>query len=74
MSNPSGPYEGKNPPPNSGSSFLPLKNAAAGEPPPVGLIVRKDAGDVWRDDNNIQGMLLKSKPRTGYGSEQAVAR
>ena len=32
------------------------------------------AGDVWRDDNNIQGMLLKSKPRTGYGSEQAVAR
>ncbi len=32
------------------------------------------AGDVWRDDNQIQGMLLKSKPRTGYGSEQAVAR
>ncbi len=32
------------------------------------------AGDVWRDDNAIQSMLLKSKPRTGFGSETVGAR
>jgi flavin-dependent dehydrogenase len=32
------------------------------------------AGDVWRDDNDIQQKFLKTKPRTGYGSEPAGAR
>jgi flavin-dependent dehydrogenase len=27
------------------------------------------AGDVWRDDNGVQSMLLKSRPRTGWQSE-----
>jgi flavin-dependent dehydrogenase len=31
------------------------------------------AGDVWRTDNEIQAKLLKSRPRTGFGSEQPVA-
>ena len=32
------------------------------------------AGDVWREDNGIQQLLLKTNPRTGYGSEPAQAR
>lgn len=32
------------------------------------------AGDVWRDDNDIQQKFLKTKPRTGFGSEPAKAR
>ncbi|HUR27831.1 MAG TPA: tryptophan 7-halogenase, partial [Planctomycetota bacterium] len=32
------------------------------------------AGDVWRDDNDIQQKFLKTKPRTGYGSEPAGTR
>lgn len=31
------------------------------------------AGDVWRDDNGIQTMLLRTRPRTGFGSELPVA-
>src|SRR5262249_55026933 len=27
------------------------------------------AGDVWRDDNEIQRMLLASRPRSGWGGE-----
>jgi flavin-dependent dehydrogenase len=27
------------------------------------------AGDVWRGDNSVQEMLLKSRPRTGLGSD-----
>lgn len=32
------------------------------------------AGDVWRDDNDIQAKLLLSRPRTGWGSAATVAR
>lgn len=32
------------------------------------------AGDVWRTDNGIQEMLLKSRPRSGWGGEPAKAR
>ena len=32
------------------------------------------AGDVWRDDNDIQQKFLKTKPRTGWGSEPVKAR
>jgi flavin-dependent dehydrogenase len=32
------------------------------------------AGDVWREDNDIQQKFLKTKPRTGYGSEPSRAR
>jgi DNA-binding beta-propeller fold protein YncE len=51
VSNPAGPYGGVNPPPNSGTSFVPAVNPAAGTPPPVGLIVKKNAAGQWMDDN-----------------------
>ncbi len=51
VSNPAGPYGGTNPPPNSGTNFVPAKNAAAGTPPVVGLIVKKNAAGAWMDDN-----------------------
>ncbi len=51
VSDPSGPYGGQNPPPNSGAAFNPPLNPAAGTPPPVGLIVRKNAAGQWMDDN-----------------------
>ncbi|GMV99464.1 MAG: hypothetical protein AMXMBFR84_06030 [Candidatus Hydrogenedentota bacterium] len=51
------PYAGVNPPPNDPNDtnsdsnlFIPPK-AANGTPPRVGLIVKKDAAGVWRDDN-----------------------
>ncbi|MFN0129935.1 MAG: YncE family protein [Verrucomicrobiales bacterium] len=52
VSDPRGPYGGVNPPPNRGTAFFPPLNPAAGPPPNVGLIVRKDAGGAWFDDNN----------------------
>jgi len=52
VSDPTGPYGGQNPPPNSGAAFNPPLNAAAGSPPPVGLIVRKNPAGQWMDDNN----------------------
>ncbi|MEO6710063.1 MAG: NAD(P)/FAD-dependent oxidoreductase, partial [Planctomycetota bacterium] len=30
------------------------------------------AGDVWREDNDIQQKFLKTRPRTGWGSEAAA--
>lgn len=57
MEDPTNPYGGVNPPPNdpldvNGDSnlFIPPK-AANGTAPKVGLIVKKDAGGAWRDDN-----------------------
>ncbi len=51
VSDPLGPYNGLNPPPNAGSGFMPPLNSAAGPPPPVALIVKKLDTDVWVDDN-----------------------
>src|SRR5712691_4869041 len=51
LSDPSGPYGGKNPPPNVGSAFVPPINPALPSPPAVGLIVKRDAEGRWRDDN-----------------------
>ncbi len=52
VSDPSGPYGGQNPPPNSGNAFSPL----VAQPFPAALklsqIVKKDAAGRWRDDNN----------------------
>ncbi|MBX3420945.1 MAG: hypothetical protein KF752_05235 [Pirellulaceae bacterium] len=50
VTNPAGPYNGLNPPPNAGAVFNPPRNIAAGTPPRVALIVRQDAQGVWRDD------------------------
>ncbi|MCY2960558.1 MAG: hypothetical protein NTY35_10375 [Planctomycetota bacterium] len=46
-----GPWGGQNPPPNAGASFNPPINGALPVPPKVGLIVKKDAGGQWKDDN-----------------------
>jgi YVTN family beta-propeller protein len=46
------PYPGDpNPPPNAGSGFSPPLAAGLPTAPRAGLIVRKDAAGVWRDDN-----------------------
>lgn len=45
----SGPYAGVNPPPNAGASFSP--SIATPNPPPVSLIVKKNAANRWMDDN-----------------------
>jgi YVTN family beta-propeller protein len=47
------PYPGdQNPPPNAGTTFSPAQKPGNPPPPAVSLIVKKDAGGVWRDDNN----------------------
>jgi YVTN family beta-propeller protein len=50
VDDPSGPYGGKNPSPNSGTNFVPAIEIAA--PPPVALIVRKNSTGRWVDDNS----------------------
>jgi DNA-binding beta-propeller fold protein YncE len=49
---PRGPYGGVNVPPNNGKSFNPPMNPANPAPPPVSIIVRKNASGRWMDDNN----------------------
>ncbi len=52
VSSTANPYAGDpNPPPNFGTGFEPPINPSLGTPPRSGLVVRKDAGGVWRDDN-----------------------
>ena len=50
-----GPHTGQNPPPNSGTNFVPAINPALPTntaPPRVGLIVKKNSAGRWTDDNN----------------------
>jgi hypothetical protein len=50
-----GPYNGANPPPNSGTTFSPAVNPSNPTPIPVSLIVRKSISGTlarWLDDNN----------------------
>lgn len=51
VSDPSGPYGGVNPPPNSGATFNPPLAPGLPTPPPTGLIINKE-GANWKDDNN----------------------
>ena len=51
VNNGAGPYSGVNPFPNNGVVFEPLVNPALLALQPVALIVKQDAGGVWRDDN-----------------------
>lgn len=53
VSSPVNPYpQDRNPPPNAGAGFSPAMTPGLPPPPRTSLIVRKDAGGVWRDDNN----------------------
>ena len=48
-----GPHGGADPPPNSGTNFVPEINPALTNPPPrVSHIVRKNTAGRWMDDNN----------------------
>lgn len=52
---PNAPSGGLNPPPNSGTNFVPAINPAIPAinlPPRVGLIVKKNAAGQWMDDND----------------------
>jgi DNA-binding beta-propeller fold protein YncE len=50
---PDAPSAGQNPPPNSGTNFVPPINPALINPPPkVSLIVKKNSSGRWMDDNN----------------------
>lgn len=62
VSDPRGPYGGRNPPPNRGTTFDPPLNAAA-TPPRVSLIVKRDAQGRWMDDNNGDWTAFVSGPQ-----------
>lgn len=51
---PDAPSEGLNPPPNSGTNFVPAINSELGTntPPKTGLIVKKNSAGRWMDDND----------------------
>jgi len=51
VSDPAGPYGGQNPPSNSSAGFSPAIASNLPTPPPVSLIVKKDGGGRWMDDN-----------------------
>ena len=45
-----GPHGGQNPPFNGNGQFIPPLAPDLPPPPPTDLIVKQDAGGVWRDD------------------------
>lgn len=51
VTNPTGPYAGQNPPPNSGNVFSPALTPGLPPPPPVAQIVRRNGAGQWMDDN-----------------------
>jgi YVTN family beta-propeller protein len=65
VSDTAGPYQGVNPPPNLGAGFDPPQYPANPTPPAVGLIVKKDAGGRWMDDNDHDWTDLVSGPNAG---------
>ncbi|MFT5108017.1 MAG: YVTN family beta-propeller protein [Pseudoalteromonas tetraodonis] len=70
----SGPYAGKNPPPNAGAFFSPAEKSGNPVPPEVGLIVKENASGEWLDDNGgdwtqlVSGSLASASGRIqGWG-------
>lgn len=65
-SRPEGPYGGVNPPPNFGAAFdppiAPANRSPNPNPPPVAIIVKKNAAGQWMDDNNGNWTSLVSGP------------
>jgi DNA-binding beta-propeller fold protein YncE len=77
VDDPSGPYGGVNPPPNTGNTFTPAQNPANPAPFPVSLIVRKYiTGPIvkWLDDNNHDwsAFITGSKARTGVAGDRVA--
>ena len=50
VSSDAGPHDGANPPPNDGTAFSPAETPGNPDPPPSGLIVKKNADGDWLDD------------------------
>ncbi|HYF14285.1 MAG TPA: hypothetical protein VD971_04345 [Phycisphaerales bacterium] len=63
VSDPAGPYNGVNPPPNAGLLFNPPKNPGSGTAPNMSLIVRQNDAGRWMDDNNGDWTNLVSGPQ-----------
>ncbi|MEM7384374.1 MAG: beta-propeller fold lactonase family protein, partial [Verrucomicrobiota bacterium] len=51
ISDPRGPYEGVNPPPNEGTAIQPAPRLLQENGPAVSLIVKQDERGQWMDDN-----------------------
>ena len=62
---PSGPWGGVNPPPNSGTVFEPPLAPGLPTPPGTSLIVRRDAAGKWFDDNGGDWTDLVSGANAG---------
>ncbi len=69
VSHASGPYGGVNPPPNDGGAFFPPTNPS-NTMLPVGLIVRKDEDDRWRDDNGGDWTDFVSGPQAALSGRR----
>jgi DNA-binding beta-propeller fold protein YncE len=53
VSDPSSPYGGQNPPPNSGTNFSPaIKPQSSAPLPTTSVVVRKNSAGRWMDDNS----------------------
>jgi YVTN family beta-propeller protein len=65
VDDPSGPWGGVNPPPNSGSGFEPPIDPSLPNPPGVSLIVRRSAAGAWLDDNGGDWTELVSGAQAG---------
>ena len=65
-----GPYAGVNPPPNDGAAFEPPLNPAAGTPPRVGLIVKRQPNGTWVDDNGADWTSLVSGANASRSGRQ----
>jgi YVTN family beta-propeller protein len=63
VDDPTGPWGGVNPPPNSGAVFEPPIDPALPAPPGASLIVRRDAAGKWLDDNGGDWTELVSGSR-----------
>ncbi|RKH34765.1 YncE family protein [Corallococcus praedator] len=66
VSNSVGPHGGANPPPNAGSAFQPPMKPGNPTPPPVSLIVKKNAAGRWMDDNAGDWTTLVSGPNASF--------
>jgi YVTN family beta-propeller protein len=70
VGSPLSPYGGLNPPPNElgpGGPFEPPLAAGLPEPPDASLIVRRDAGGAWRDDNGADWTQFVSGAEAAIG-------